>query len=216
MEQYRDWENVEKSQSEQVNKAALEGRLQKATPARDQLESAARHQENQVSIRGFERSGVMTNEEVGEYLTDNLPPEHLRADRITSIQYTDQFHGDDRGNTLGVCSTNTETGVSEIQIHRQVPGGSIARGTMEHTLIHEVGHNVHYNVGEQNMASWEQLSVNSAPDGYVSNYARTNPQEDFAESYATYVKDPALLQEANPQKYAFMKRWVFGGREYGN
>ena len=216
MEQYRDWENVEKSHITSADKADLEGRLQEEMPARDQLESAAQHQENRVDIKGFERSDVMTNQEVDNYLEDNLPADHLRGDRITSIQYSDQYHGDQHSTVLGTCSTNPETRVSEIEVHRQTPEGSVDRGSMEHTLTHEVGHNIYYNMGESNMSFWNQLSTHSGVDGYVSNYARTNVREDFAESYASYVRDPELLQEVNSQKYTFMKHQVFGGREYGN
>jgi hypothetical protein len=215
MDQYRGWKDIEQSQITPVETTDLEGRLQEAAPARDQLETAARNQENQIDVKGFEQSGVMRNEEVRNYLADNLPANHLRGDRITQIQYTDRFDGDHEGNTLGVCTTNPATGVSDIQINRQTPEGSMDRHMMEHTLVHEVGHNVFYNMGEHNISTWEQISANSAPDGYVSNYARTNMREDFAESYAAYVQDPALLQEVNPQKYAFLKQSAFGGREYG-
>lgn len=207
-------ENVEKSQTLPADKVDIEERLQEATPVREQLDSNSNYQ-NQIEYQGFENSNVMNNEEVGKYLTDNLPPEHLRSDRITQIRYTDEYDGDKQGTVLGVCQTDKETGVSDIRLNRQTPEGSINREMMEHTLVHEVGHNVYYNMGEQKISSWEQISSNSAPKQYVSNYARTNVREDFAESYATFVRDPILLQEVSPQKFAFMKLQVFGGREYG-
>ena len=50
--------------------------------------------------------------------------------------------------------------------------------------------------------------------GFVSEYARTNQYEDFAESYKAYVRDPELLQFMNPEKYVFMRDEVCVGQEY--
>jgi hypothetical protein len=48
----------------------------------------------------------------------------------------------------------------------------------------------------------------------VSDYARTDELEDFAESYMFYVRDPAVLRQASPEKYEFLRLELFAGREY--
>jgi len=67
---------------------------------------------------------------------------------------------------------------------------------------------------------WEQLHAASIGRawidglGFVSEYAKTNQFEDFAESYMTYIRDPETLLFASPEKYQFMRDEVFFGREY--
>ncbi len=41
-------------------------------------------------------------------------------------------------------------------------------------------------------------------DNFVSTYAKTNPEEDFAESYAAYLQDPATLMKRAPDKFLFI------------
>jgi hypothetical protein len=50
--------------------------------------------------------------------------------------------------------------------------------------------------------------------GFVSDYARTNEYEDFAESYLAYVRWPQTLLTFSPVKYEFMRAEVFLGKEY--
>jgi len=218
MEQYHKQEISEVTPTqEDVGKLPLENRVKEAKAVQDKSEAEQfAANDKQTPLQGFEKSGIMSNDSATKYLNDRLPPEHLSRNRITEIQYTDQYDGDHDGVTLGMCRTDRVTKVSDIEINRQTPQGSHDRDLMEETMVHEVGHNVYYNMGEQNIASWDQLSANSKPEEYVSNYARTNVREDFAESYAAYVRDPQLLQEVSPQKYSFMQQQVFGGREYGN
>ena len=60
------------------------------------------------------------------------------------------------------------------------------------------------------------VQYNEEGTGFVSDYARTNQSEDFAESYAAYIRDPEGLAFQSQEKYDFMRDYVFGGREYAN
>lgn len=51
-------------------------------------------------------------------------------------------------------------------------------------------------------------------EGYVSQYSRTNPAEDFAESVSSYRIKPESLKQFSPKKYAFIKDAVFLGQEF--
>ena len=44
---------------------------------------------------------------------------------------------------------------------------------------------------------------------FVRDYAATDPQEDFSDSFATYLARPKTLQEKVPEKYGFMHVQVF-------
>ena len=50
---------------------------------------------------------------------------------------------------------------------------------------------------------------------FVSAYAHAhNPDEDMAESVATYVINPDLLRSRSPAKYEFVKNYIMGGSFY--
>ncbi|MCO5171510.1 MAG: hypothetical protein M9894_34850 [Planctomycetes bacterium] len=99
------------------------------------------------------------------------------------------------------------------------------------TVIHELGHATQYAViGHGPLLSriqavtlgtpgWTSISWTSAItyglrswNGFVSDYARTNDREDFAESVEFYWLAPAELLRVNPRKYAYMRDVVFEGR----
>jgi len=71
--------------------------------------------------------------------------------------------------------------------------------------------------------SWvnENSKRTSDANEFVSGYAKSNPYEDFAETFAYYVLHGAefrTLSSTNDvlaSKYAFMKNSVFHGKEYG-
>ncbi|MBT9548258.1 MAG: hypothetical protein IV090_22900 [Candidatus Sericytochromatia bacterium] len=49
-----------------------------------------------------------------------------------------------------------------------------------------------------------KLSPQERNQVFVTSYAATDPMEDFAESYKTFVLDPAGLIEASPEKFFFI------------
>ncbi|HVY60125.1 MAG TPA: IPT/TIG domain-containing protein, partial [Planctomycetota bacterium] len=48
-------------------------------------------------------------------------------------------------------------------------------------------------------------------NGFVSDYARTNHREDFAETCKFYWLSPDELARVSPAKFAYMRDRVFGG-----
>ncbi len=170
-----------------------------------------------VAPHGFEKSGVMSNESVKQFLTDTLPSAHLNPATLTKLQYDDTFQGDAQGNTtLGVTKHNGLSGKNEITIYRQSPAGSFNESEMKYTVTHEVGHNVYWNLSSDQKKEWSRICAADRYAGQdkVSDYAWTNIREDFAESYAHYVLDPVKLFDVSPAKYQFIQDFVFGGRRY--
>ncbi len=164
-------------------------------------------------VRGFDKSGVIGDAELQHKLARDFPSEHVAPERITAIEYSDAYKGDGEGYVAGTCYTSGDN-VSRVEINRQCPEGCMSRDDLCRTVAHEVGHNVHYNLPREQWARWEQLNATSRPDQCVSNYAKTNAYEDFAESYAEYQHDPELLREVHSGKYEFMRTQVYRGREY--
>jgi hypothetical protein len=98
------------------------------------------------------------------------------------------------------------------------------------TVVHELGHCAQYAViGNGPLLSklratvlgtpgWTSISWTSAItdgmkswNGFVSDYARTNDREDFAESVEFYWLAPDELWRTNPTKYRYMRDVVFDG-----
>ena len=167
-------------------------------------------------INNFEASGLISNEEVKDYLRRTIPNDHLENCR--EIRYV----------PLEAAAHGTAISGSFIPIYREIfvySNPTSVRGVEDllDTLVHEIGHNVHYNIRRDNFdldVAWSVLhqgSFKSAQEtglGFVSNYAQTNKFEDFAETYMAYVRFPEVLKYYNMDKYEFMKQEVFNGVEY--
>lgn len=168
---------------------------------------------NQTEVSNFEISRLASTEDVADYLRDTIPKTHL--ENCPSIRY-EPLPSELYPNAKGTF----ERGTQEICIYGEQFAGS---QEMLATLTHEVGHNVHENIMTKNLEvaqSWANLHQESLSQykqdgtGFVTDYARTNEYEDFADTYRTYIGDPEKLQFYSPEKYEFMKDYVFSGQEY--
>ncbi len=56
--------------------------------------------------------------------------------------------------------------------------------------------------------------VHTKDKKFISNYAGTQPCEDFAEAAAHYMYFPRKFKTIDPEKYDFIKKHVFTGKEY--
>lgn len=64
------------------------------------------------------------------------------------------------------------------------------------------------------VSSFEKAGLNYA-NGFGSDYARVNPEEDFAESFRLFMRHPEQLARENPLKFTFMAGATgkYAGRE---
>jgi len=93
-------------------------------------------------------------------------------------------------------------------------------------LVHELGHRSSYIDGEEldESSKWHEASgwkeekgenfSNKSKKGWVSEYSKTNPAEDFAETYTIYRFDPKKLKKTSPARYNYMKENVFQNIEF--
>lgn len=105
-------------------------------------------------------------------------------------------------NLLGV----TRPAINSIDLNRTGIGMTNPH-EFQYTLTHEIGHTRDYEGGVVNVLTGGHSS--HAPFGhpqYVSRYAGTMKQEDFAESYAHYRMDPDHLRSVNQEKYDELQR----------
>ena len=167
-------------------------------------------------IKDFGASGLITDEQIILYLQETIPVSHL--DHCRAIQFT----------PVQAAVHGTPIAGNFIPVYREINvygfQGQYQTGEqLLDTLIHEVGHNVHYNLRRDNFdldVQWSTIYRESLKNykangsGFVSGYAASNKFEDFAESYMVYIRYPDLLLQYSPAKYEFLRREVFQGQEY--
>lgn len=104
------------------------------------------------------------------------------------------------------------------------PWVEAASPTKQIALFHELGHVFDWNWWSSR-PEWLQLSdwpldpklwkdFKMDPNKFVSEYSRSNPAEDFAESVVAYRYRPENFERRAPRKYAFIRDGVFMGVEY--
>jgi hypothetical protein len=79
-----------------------------------------------------------------------------------------------------------------------------------HVLYHEIGHFVFF-LALNSRVKKRWVTEIFPKSQCITSYGASNASEDFAETYACYVRDPDRLQLL-PAKFAFMRDWVFSGR----
>ena len=156
-----------------------------------------------LEISGFENCELIDNQEIREYIENNIPKEHLNG--CPSIEFSpDDPQFIKEPDTLGYFNTLTH------EIHINENPVLLGPDSLLETVVHEIGHNVHENLKWDNpflAEKWEELYCNS--EYFVSEYASKSVNEDFAECYAKFIQDPELLKFFCPEKYAFMHEYVF-------
>lgn len=93
-----------------------------------------------------------------------------------------------------------------------------------YTTVHEIGHVLGASLNLDSSKEWTSISweysqeqnrvLRKSPQAFVSNYAKVDFFEDFAESFAAYRFSPEKLKAASLKKYNFMKEKVFSGFEF--
>jgi hypothetical protein len=79
-----------------------------------------------------------------------------------------------------------------------------------HVLYHEIGHFVFF-LALNSRVKKRWVTAIFPQSQCVTPYGTLNASEDFAESYACYVREPERLQ-LFPAKFDYMRNWVFSGR----
>jgi hypothetical protein len=111
---------------------------------------------NYTEVSNFESCGLLTNQEVSEYLRETIPPSHL--ENCPSIQYRSEYN-EESPNILGTFDCINH----EICIWGSAERFKGEEGILQ-TVTHEVGHNVHENIINQRpeiAEKWSQLHEKS-------------------------------------------------------
>ncbi len=82
----------------------------------------------------------------------------------------------------------------------------------QHILFHEIGHHVFERVlDSKRRKQW--VTLLNPGSRHITRYAKRNAMEDFAESYAMFVRDPKAIEEIY-RKYVYLRDEVFAGVAY--
>jgi hypothetical protein len=157
-------------------------------------------------VSGFGRQSVVQIDEVLRAI-DRLPSFHLEG--LREIAYLPEF-GPFACAYASLAAGGEPLGEFQQYERRVYIYGFEDRPRFEQVLFHELGHFVFFLViGSRVKKRW--VTGLSARSAYITDYAALNAREDFAESYASYLIRPRLLEEACPAKFAFMRDCVFSG-----
>lgn len=75
---------------------------------------------------------------------------------------------------------------------------------LRHMLYHEIGHHVYHHVlSSSQKKNW--VTQLYASKNFISDYAKTNASEDFAETYSYFFHQPSLCAKFT-DKYNFIKK----------
>jgi hypothetical protein len=172
----------------------------------------------QNEVYNFEASNAVTSTDVRSFLRREIPEAHLENCR--GIEYHHQLAAVHGEAILG----NFSQVYRKIHVYAMSLEGQSSQAVLD-TVTHEIGHNVYFNLWREDFdfdRRWDAIhrrakEIHSATGaGFVSEYAQTDRYEDFAESYLAYIRYPTILQVVSPEKYEYLRREVFAGREYTN
>lgn len=169
----------------------------------------------QVAINGPETPATQT---LNAWYTQTLPACFQAKDRVTL------FPLDDRAMDRYLKSVGLEDGASyasdngdgEImglfaERQKRISLRVAPSGAMDlQTLTHEYGHYVWFHLlGKDDRKQYRALYKRQAASrALVSNYAETNLEEGFAEAFAFYVRQPAVLKSRDAASFQFIADWA--------
>lgn len=163
-------------------------------------------------VTGFNLCYLMSSQDVIALL-GRIPLLHASNPPVQLIAYSDRLVyrtiGTDQpmNQVFGRCQFNQAAGTAQITIYQQHLNGNFDKFTMEHTILHEVGHSVFALVSTEGQRV-EWLDVHQA-SGSRPMASGQNPVELFASSYAGFVLNPDFLHWALPEVYEYMEARVF-------
>ena len=192
----------------------LDQSLEEALPA-DEADFDDVFTVQNTDVANFDESNLTTTAEVAEYIEEHIPAEHLSG--LDTIEYVNDQSAYDQG-LMGMWESDPWTGTVAIEVYPHDD-----EGVLYDTIAHEIGHNAEETLPGEVVDQWNELYAASLDDvvtsggeqfPFVSDYAMSSAEEDFAETYSFYINDPELVRAVCPDKYDFMQAYVFGGREF--
>lgn len=151
-------------------------------------------------LKGFAQQNIVDVGEVVEII-DNVPPLHKKG--LAAICYDPSF-AFQKSYVLPKAINRRASGLYDsMPIDHILIHAIDNKPHFRHVLLHEIGHHVfRRHLTSVQRKQWvTELYPNST---FVTEYAQTNANEDFAESYSVFIQKASNLSMC-PEKEAFLK-----------
>ncbi len=160
-----------------------------------------------LRIVGFAQQDIVSIEQIVQAI-DILPSFHLEG--LREIIYAPQSLSMNPAELYGVRPHGRRKGEFRQKERRIIFFDFDLPSLFYQILYHEIGHFVFFlAINSRVKKSW--VTEIYPQSECISEYGTVNASEDFAETYACFVRDPGRLKQI-PRKYAFMRDCVFSGR----
>lgn len=162
----------------------------------------------------FDKAGTWSESELSRVLKAlTLVPEHLTSSFRLNQQLSRIQGGHPGGQT---------TVLADARMRFYNPWSRQSERTQELVVLHEFAHvfantisTYHGEFFSHDQGNiWNGLFGQNLTASFVSQYSQKNTLEDFAESFVAYRLNPDLLIQSSPEKYAYLKKYIFAGAEY--
>jgi hypothetical protein len=160
-----------------------------------------------LTIRGFSGLARVSVDQIVNWV-ESAPAFHLVG--LTAIIY-DPHHQLDPAATDSALPASAAHKAQYVKAKRHILVHDFAdTAELQHILYHELGHHVWDQVLNTMLRRHWLLELSQRRSRRVTRYAQRNALEDFAESYAVFLCDPARLGPLQ-RKYDFLRNNVFAG-----
>jgi len=160
-----------------------------------------------LTIRGFSGQTRMNVEQIVNWI-EAAPAFHLVG--LTAIIFDPQ-HLLDLAATDSALPTHATHKAQYVKIEQHILVHDFDNAEeLQHILYHELGHHVWDRILTTTLRRQWLLELSLRKSRRVTRYAQRNGLEDFAESYAIFLSDPARLEPLH-RKYTFLRNQVFAG-----
>lgn len=165
-----------------------------------------------IHLLGFDLQTIIPVNDITQQL-NKIPSWHLSG--LKEIRYDPNRETLSWLNNVPVMSDSPHTKGIYLQGFRTVAIYDFKSEKELYTvLFHEIGHYVYYTIISSVIKKQWVTEVHPIKK-YVTNYARVNASEDFAECYAEFLLNPNNLVRI-PKKYNFIRNAIFNGIAYHN
>ena len=157
-----------------------------------------------LSMRGFSQQNIVDVQDVAEML-NQLPARHLSGlDSITVFPNSNR-----RVKAAYRVKKAPSWWEKYVETSRRIEIYGVSTEDMFYwSMLHELGHFVmDMKLRSSDKKHWVVECHHQR--GAVSEYAKRNAQEDFAETYACFLIDPERLLVSDSKRYSYMKNIVF-------
>lgn len=180
-----------------------------------------------IEIKGFEPPegmvSVVNSQEIFDEIKNYVPPGFLEKLKAVVHRERPESIEDEEGiETIGGCrpfyDENKQLLAVEVEIYRSPflsetsseAEQAFLRADLLDDLWHELGHNAHHLMRFEELVAWEEAIAED--DIAVSRYVKRarakseirGKREDFSETFALFISNPAQLNISSPARFGFM------------